>query len=235
VSPLLSLLFEHRSNSDLIPIRKFTAEQTEEPRTSPPSCSSSSSNGSASPRYSPNDEDQPMKIPESALPPLPVVAIVDSPASMVFPPIPPIPSRSSSSSSMAFSFSQSHSYPPSPSLTHTSTDPSSSYPSPATPYSSVEDFLPNHNSENYPPLPYPPACSDLLWAVPPLALGAPASTAPLPPQIPTCESVEFQTATHDLDLTLTLPMSPPTTFQNLSATPIKTEPGIASGTEMWWH
>ncbi|GAA5902752.1 Zn(II)2Cys6 transcription factor domain-containing protein [Sporobolomyces salmoneus] len=213
------------------PTNHQETERFEEPHTSPRSCSSSSSHGSASPQLQPT-LDFPMRIPESALPPLPVVAVVDSPRSSVFPP--PVPSRTSSTST---SFSYSH--PPSPSLTHTSTDPSSSsFPSPATPYSTVEDFLPPDHLDNYPPLPYPPSHHDSIWAVPHLALGAAAVSSsssnlhPLQPA-PTCESVEFQTATHDLDLTLTLPMSPPATFKNLATTPVKVEQG-ESAAGIWW-
>ncbi|GAA5961698.1 hypothetical protein JCM3765_000480 [Sporobolomyces pararoseus] len=239
-------LLETRSKaatSDAQLTEQAEVDKNEEPRTSPPSTSSTSASASPPPPLPPLDPV--MKIPESALPPLPVVAVVDSldfPTPMTFPSygLPPVPSRSSSTSSLALSYSHNHSYPPSPSLTHASTDPSSSYPSPATPYSSVEDFLPPDNLENYPPLPYPPASAqDSIWAVPPLALGAAVSSVPLPfhpPSIPTCESVEFQTATHDLDLTFTLPMSPPSTFKNLASTttPVKIEQnGNESG--IWWN
>ncbi|GAA6024725.1 hypothetical protein JCM11491_005168 [Sporobolomyces phaffii] len=207
------------------------AEQDEDPQTSPRSASSSSS-CSASPRLPPT-VDYDMKIPESALPPLPIVSVLPTPSAssaFVLPPFPPITTRSSSSSTL--SHSHTHSYPPSPALTHTSTDPSSSYPSPATPFSSVEDFCPPDNLYNYPPLPYPPASEDSVWAVPPLALDGPGSSASC------ARPVEFQTATHDLDLTLTLPMSPPAAFQDsttlsLAPTPVKIEHG--SGAGVWWE
>ncbi|GAA5851602.1 hypothetical protein JCM3766R1_000054 [Sporobolomyces carnicolor] len=216
---------------------------TEEPHDSPPPRAPSPS-GSASPRAGPSPE----KIPESALPPLPVVAVVESPDELAFPQIPTVACRASSSNSISSALSRHpNSHPPSPSLTHTSTDPSSSHPSPATPYSSAESMVPrdaHHHVDNYPPLPYPPATCDQpdsIWAVPHLALGAAVSNAPDPAasqgvhalvEFPTCESVEFQTVAHDLDLTLTLPMSPPATFTNLSGTPVKTEPG-SNGAE-WW-
>ncbi|GAA5881177.1 hypothetical protein JCM16303_004827 [Sporobolomyces ruberrimus] len=212
------------------------ADQDEDPQTSPPSCSSLSSRSASPPPPPSLQYDHTMKIPESALPPLPEVFAAPSPLPVSA--FPPFASRSSSSSTL--SFSHSHSYPPSPSLTHSSTDPSSSYPSPATPFSSIEEFLPPDNLYNYPPLPYPPASAaspDAMWAVPPLALGAPVSFPP-----PTCGSVEFQCASHDLDLTLTLPMSPPPTFSTSStlslaptpflATPVKVEPTTEEG---WWE
>ncbi|GAA5996576.1 hypothetical protein JCM5350_003450 [Sporobolomyces pararoseus] len=194
-------LLESRSKattSTSQPTEEAEVDKIEEPHTSPPSTCSSSVSTSACPPPPLPSLDSDMKIPESALPPLPVVAVVDTldfPATMTFPPygLPPVPSRSSSTSSMALSYSHNHnhSYPPSPSLTHTSTDPSSSYPSPATPYSLVEDFLPPNNLENYPPLPYPPASAqDSTWTVPPLALGAAVSSVPL--SIPTSSSPDLR-------------------------------------------
>ncbi|GAA6063258.1 hypothetical protein JCM10212_004992 [Sporobolomyces blumeae] len=185
-------------------------------------------------------------IPASALPPLPAFA-APPPPQTVFPSFPTTASRSSSSSTV--SLSHSHSHPPSPSLTHASTDPSSSYPSPMTPFSSVEELLPPSSSlYNYPPLPYPPAESEL-WSVPPLSLDAAVARAPAPPPavasslaFPACASVEFKTAKHDLDLTLTLPMSPLPSFSSdpmsgtsgapigFVHTPVKVEP-----TEGWWE
>ena len=230
----------------------------EEPHTSVPYASSSSSRSSSASSSSHAMSTSPPPLPPSIdlskipLPPLPNFA-APPPPHTVFPTF-PAPCRTTSSSSSILSYSHhSHSYPPSPSLTHASTDPSSSYPSPATPFSSVEDILPrsscsDNNLYNYPPLPYPPSAASM-WAVPPLALGAPVTQAPPPPPplshynsiYPTCESVEFQTATHDLDLTLTLPMSPPPTFTSTTSslapapflqTPVKVEPTDAGG---WWE
>ncbi|GAA5937643.1 Zn(II)2Cys6 transcription factor domain-containing protein [Sporobolomyces koalae] len=228
----------------------------EEPRTSPRSRESS---GSPQPVMPPIDL---MIIPESALPPLPDLCSIPSPLpsprlKSMFAPVPPAHLRSASSASISTSASSGSmlsrscygSHPPSPSLTHTSTEPSSSsYPSPATPFSAGEDLLPP-NLDNYPPLPYPPTneAEPSLWAVPPLALGA-AVSADVPSLPLTSDNVGFHPKSgYDFDLTFTLPMSPPrpasAAFSTVGASlttlapdiflgsPVKSEPNTE---KEWW-
>ncbi|GAA5939002.1 hypothetical protein JCM1841_001556 [Sporobolomyces salmonicolor] len=92
-------------------------------------------------------------------------------------------------------------------MTHCSTDPSSAFPSPRTPFSAIEDFFPPLHSAssqalfNYPPVPYPPSTTErnLFWAVPPLALDSPVTGV---------EPQKLAQVQRNLDLTLTLPMLP---------------------------
>ncbi|GAA5900657.1 hypothetical protein JCM5296_006740 [Sporobolomyces johnsonii] len=92
-------------------------------------------------------------------------------------------------------------------MTHCSTDPSSAFPSPRTPFSAIEDFFPPSHSAssrslfNYPPVPYPPSAAELypFWAIPPLALD---------PSVACSEPQKLAQAQRNLDLTLTLPMLP---------------------------